>query len=265
MCLIKENFEIILRYANKYNPRKHNSKYSNRYYLEHILDVLEDAVTWKSLKKFRNVCNKHTYHYKTINKKHLEWSKNNVYEDAYKYILKTKKRYDITPNNFIDGTLIINKSGIENIGFGCGESLKKKYTSITCVCNENMIPISVVCNKNYDKIINENIIIKTLPHDSKSILPSIKYINTNKKYNLIGDAGFIIDAKNIPDNVNLITAKRKNQKIKNNDYNKQQLKQRHIIENLFAKIKRFNRVHVRRDKLCVTYLGFVYLSFIAII
>ena len=34
------------------------------------------------------------------------------------------KKYDITPNNYIDGTLIINKSGIENIGYGCGELQK---------------------------------------------------------------------------------------------------------------------------------------------
>ena len=31
----------------------------------------------------------------------------------------------ITDNNFIDGTLIINKYGIENVGYGCGESRKK--------------------------------------------------------------------------------------------------------------------------------------------
>ena len=32
----------------------------------------------------------------------------------------------ITENNYIDGTLIINKSGIEGIGYGCGESFLEK-------------------------------------------------------------------------------------------------------------------------------------------
>ncbi len=48
-----------------------------------------------------------------------------------------KKAYNkmLKINNFIDGTLIINKYGIENIGYGCGESRKKKFTAITCICN----------------------------------------------------------------------------------------------------------------------------------
>ena len=37
-------FDLILKYADKYKPPKHNTKYSNRYYLTHILDVLGDVV-----------------------------------------------------------------------------------------------------------------------------------------------------------------------------------------------------------------------------
>ena len=53
-------------------------KYSNKYYLTHILDVLGDVVTWKSLIKVRTISSNKTYHYKTINKVHLEWSRNEV-------------------------------------------------------------------------------------------------------------------------------------------------------------------------------------------
>ena len=42
------------------------------------------------------------------------------------------------------------------------------------------------------------------------------------------------------------------------------LKKRYKIENLFAKIKVFNRVHIRRDKLIASYMGFVYLAIIAL-
>ena len=108
---------------------------------------------------------------------------------------------------------------------------------------------------------NETTTIKTLPHDSKSILPSIKKINTDKPYNLIGDAGFVYNKSLLPPNVNLIYVTRSNQHIKNTPDDKLKLKNRYKIENLFAKIKRFNRVHVRRDKLIVSYLGFVYLAF----
>ena len=109
---------------------------------------------------------------------------------------------------------------MKNIGYGCGESLKKKFTSLTAVCNDNTKPISIICNTNHIKITKKNRIIKTLPHDSKSILPSINQINNNDKninikYNLIGDKGFIFDTKNIPSNVNLIAVKRKNQTVQN--------------------------------------------------
>ena len=95
------------------------------------------------------------------------------------------------------------------------------------------------------KITKKNNIIKTLPHDSKSILPSINQINNddvnkNIKYNLVGDKGFIINTKYIPSNVNLIAVKRNNQIVKNTIEEKLILKKRYKIENLFAKIKVFN-------------------------
>jgi len=108
-----------------------------------------------------------------------------------------------------------------------------------------------------------------VPHDSKSILPSINQINNNNenrniKYNIAEDKGFIIDTKDIPPNVNLITIKRRNQHIQNTVGEKLILKKRYKIENLFAKIKVFNRVHIRRDKLIASYMGFVYLALIAL-
>jgi hypothetical protein len=99
--------------------------------------------------------------------------------------------------------------------------------------------------------------IKTLPHDSKSIIPAINDINKkygDVNYNLLGDAGFIINKDNVPSHVNLITVKRKNQKEQNTEENKSKLKNRYKIENLFAKIKAFNRIHIRRDKLIVSLL-----------
>ena len=71
---------------------------------------------------------------------------------AYNQTLKYKN-IKLTENNYIDGTLIINKSGIEGIGYGCGESRKKKYTSLTGICNENTHPVSIICNMNNIKVI----------------------------------------------------------------------------------------------------------------
>jgi len=38
------------------------------------------------------------------------------------------------------------------------------------------------------------------------------------------------------------------------------LKERYKVENMFAKIKSYNRIHIRRDKTISSYLGFVYLG-----
>ena len=113
MKLINDYFNLILKYANKYKPAKHNSKYSNKYYLTHIYNALENVVTYKSLIKLESIKSNYIYHYKTINKKHLEWSRNNVYEKAYKKLLETNEYCEITANNYIDTTLIVNKSCVE--------------------------------------------------------------------------------------------------------------------------------------------------------
>ena len=75
----------------------------------------------------------------------------------------------------------------------------------------------------------------------------------------------MFDTKNIPSNVNLIAVKRKNQMVQNTIEETHVLKKRYKIGNLFAKIKVFNRVHIRRDKLTFTYMGFVYLALMKII
>jgi len=263
------NFNIILKYANLYCPNKLNLLYTNYYYLSNIINILSDVVTWSSLKITTNYNNTKRYHYKTINKIHLLWSKMKVYEDAFTEISNNTISCNITENMYIDGTLIINKSGIEGIGFG-GAYRKKKFTSLTAVCNENTKCIKIFPNNTNTKVIkykDKEYKLKTFEHDSKGIIPSIELIKTDKKYNLIGDTGYIINQDKISKyaHVTLITYKRQNQKTTNSEENKQKLSKRYRVENLFAKLKRFNRIHVRRDKKLISYLGFVYIGCIAII
>ena len=142
-----DNINIILKHANKICPQKYNSKYNNEYYLKHIIHVLKDVSSWKSLQNLIfNDKKMSPYHYKTINKIHIKWSKNNVYTDAFEEIKNNNNECDVTENLYIDGTLIINKHGINDVGYGCGESKKKKFSSITVVCNENIKPICFFSN-----------------------------------------------------------------------------------------------------------------------
>jgi transposase len=41
---------------------------------------------------------------------------------------------------------------------------------------------------------------------------------------------------------------------------KKLLKDRYVIENVFANLKRFNRICIRRDRLAVTFKGFLFLA-----
>ena len=56
-----DNINIILKYANKSCPQKYNSKYNNEYYLKHIIHVLKDVSSWKSLQNviFNETSNTH--------------------------------------------------------------------------------------------------------------------------------------------------------------------------------------------------------------
>jgi len=261
--ITEEKFNIILFYANLLCPNLYNSKYDNEYYLINILSILNINVSWKSLQYSKLINSSSKYHYKTIQKKHQLWATYNVYYYTY---LRITKNNEITEDLFIDNTLIVNKYGCENVGYGNGESRKKKYTSLTTVINDNNKPVVIFDNKTNDKIINKNT-IKTLPHDTNSLLQSIKKLNKkiSKKTNIIGDKGFIINPSKITDiNINLITPKRTNQKTRNTEQEKIKLKKRSVIERWFGRLKNFNRIMVRRDKLISTFMGFVYLGCICI-
>lgn len=140
---------------------------------------------------------------------------------------------------------------------------KKKYTSLTTIINENNKAILIFNNKSIKK---EK--IKTLPHDTKSLLKSINILEDKIKFpiNIIGDKGYIINNDKIVNkNVKIITPKRVNQIIKNNELEEKLLKKRYQVENWFAKLKNFNRIMVRRDKLITTFMGFVYIGCICIL
>jgi len=180
-------------------------------------------------------------------------------------------------NLFIDSTNIINKGGVEGIGF-TGPCKKKKFTKITCLSKNKEI-VAVHNDKVNTKIINQSrslgctkkTQIKTIEHDVKAIIPVTAKVRIgkteNKLLNIVGDKGYILNEKDKADllknkKIKLITAFRKNQKKKNSDKDKKLLKQRIKVENAISKIKVFHRIHVRYDKKLVSYMGFLYLALI---
>lgn len=231
-----------------------------------IILVLTNLQTWGSLKLIH--ANKSKYHYKTIQDKHLEWSKLNLYEMTYKIIndkyhqAKLKKSANLTL--FIDSSNIYNKNGQENIGYG--QNLKKQESRILAICDSNMNIYSLTL---INSQLKESKNRKTLPNDSKTVIQGITdLLKTNIKYrsiNLVGDKGYATkkDAKNHLKEtykITLIYPHKKNQKQKTPLSHKKLLKGRYVIENVFAKLKVYGRICCRKDKLACTFMGFVYLS-----
>jgi hypothetical protein len=268
--ITKIKFDTIIKYANLFCPKIYKSKFTNEYYLNNILYVLSDFVSWKSLQHSCHILSKNIYHYKTIHSIHKLWCDNNVYEYAYNEMINDNEKCKLTENIYIDNTLIINKNGSEDVGYGNGICRKKKYTALTCVVNEYNKALIIFSNKTKTKekiYNNKNIIIKTLPHDTKSLIIATNILeNINKTVYLIGDKGYIMNKNKIQNKkIILVTPKKRNQLIKNTQIEKDKLKNRYKIENWFATLKCFNRIHVRRDKLINTYIGFVFLGCICIL
>lgn len=271
-------FECIIKYANLKVPNKRKPIYTTEYYLTNIIDMLTDFVKWSSLKKSKNSKGEATYHYKTIAAKHNLWSDNGVYENAYVECVQKKNIPDGSTyiELFIDSTLIINKSGIECIGYGTS-CKKKKFTKLTALSSLDTKNVAIIVDKVYDKDIKiddgsdekKYKKISTLSHDVKNVEPVIenlrKIIPQERKIKLYGDKGYIMSSTdkkelNKKHNVKVIHCKRINQKEKNTKKEEETLKERYKVENMFTAIKSFNRIHIRRDKKISTYLGFVYLG-----
>lgn len=265
--LDSEYVDAILYTINKLCPHKRQPKYSNIYYLYHIILVLTQLQKWESLNLLFTCTSK--YHFKTIQDKHLEWSKLNIYEEAYRYLLDKYKHFNLKKSSnlilFIDTTHIYNKGGVENIGYGYNP--KKKETKISAICDENKnIYSSIISSVNHKS--PSKTTLKDDAHLVEENLENLLEMDFKyKKIKLVGDKGYARtkqDKKYIQDNFNvqLNYPHRKNQKEKTPNSVKKLLKNRYVIENVFARIKRFDRICIRKDRLTTTFKGFMYMAII---
>ena len=270
-----EIIQIFIETIHKYYHNKRKTKYSVEYYLYYIILVLKELQSWKSLKYL--LTNNKTNHYKTIQDIHLEWSRLNIYKITYNIILQKYKLDNLKSSSnltlFIDSSNIYNKNGCTNTGYGMNP--KKKESRISVICDKDKNVFSLTLIKVKEKLVNQKtvnqktVIRNTFPHDSKTIKPSIHDLIKNKlKYKklfLVGDKGYALkkNDKNklfIDYNIELVYPHRRNQKEKTPKKHKVLLKKRYVVENVFSKLKQFNRICIRKDKLDTTYLGFCFLS-----
>jgi hypothetical protein len=215
-------------------------------------------------------------HYKTIQNEYNKWIKYNIFEISFNFFMKEnyidlfKIKDNCNFNLFIDVSKFSNYNGNEYV-YKNNEYMKKNITPIAMICDENKIPLCISVldksnsNKNYKNKYHEH----EIKHVNKLINKIPFKIDKNINVNLIGDKGYISKEKFklFNKDINIITPLKKNNKNKKklNNFEIDLLNKRHVIENLFCYLKKYNRLNIRKDKKINNYFGFMYMAMLELI
>ncbi len=241
-------------------------KYSDEYYLDCILEVLQSITSWKVLQKLTICKSNSEFHYKTIENKYRTWASQNVFINAFNKYLSVSKSNLL----YVDATPINNKGGSENITLQV-ENKKKKITKLSVIANSSGFIYSITPFEIKQTIVNDNgkKIYSTSIHDVKMLdnsLLNIENINPNienRYFKLFGDKAYITKdkyrLKSKP--ITTITPNKTNAVNNlNTPYHKKQLKSRYIIEFCNKNLKNYDRIMTRKDKKIKYFMGFVFIS-----
>ena len=158
--IIKSTFKIT----------NHQIIYPHEYYLILICQLLNNHNQWISLKLNILANNTNKYHYKTIHKKFILYTNNNIFKNVFYNTTINNKLINDNNNLLIDASMISNKLGSENVTINC-EYTKKNCTKISFISNTDKILLSVtpydVNNKDIDY--NEINDIKNYKNNLKKI------------------------------------------------------------------------------------------------
>ena len=254
--------QLLLDKMNKIYPNKRKPRYTNEYYLDKILLMLNDRVRWISLIDINDKKN----HHSTIRKKYIQILPifKSVFNEyiSTNYDLGEHMNTDWSIDLLIDGTSITNKNGSELVDKNW-ENWKKKVTKLSVIADIDRNILGVHLSSPF--VSDQKCINKTFDSMPNKIKKQIK--NNFIKVNLIADKGYIrkqtkkdkLEKKGIY----LLTPYRKNQKKKFTDEERIKYKFRIRVESSIAHLKYYNRICIRRDKKESTYMGFVYLGLLS--
>ena len=251
----------ILNIVKKEFPSKRTRVYSSRHFLQYFKLMLNKTSSWNSLQFIDSYPIDSIYHYKYANQIFNLWASKDIFKRAYIELLKNNyfklntilKSSSI--NLFIDATYIINKYGIDSIALN-PEYRKKKVSKLSIICDGNKNVLSVIPIK-----IKTTSFHHEITYVNKSLDNLLVKMPDNVSINLIGDKGYVDENHKFKNKTTrLIAPKKKNQHVKNTFIEKELLEDRFKIENCNAFIKKYDRVMVRKDKLLINFMGFVFLD-----
>jgi hypothetical protein len=263
---IKKYINSSLYLKKVFFTKTKNRKYNFDDLLYCILKITKLGISFRESPLLFN--NENIY-WTTIYKFNMKLIKYNIIEKTYNEIIK--KYLNKTKNNIFltDTTLIINKMGIDKIGFN-PQLLKHKTSKISYITTLDGIPIDIYITSGND---NDCKILLEQLNQPNNNFKNIKILNNE----LLGDAGYDGDKIRIklnelnfgklicPRNKRNIKDLKKLEQLKLCDEDKIKLKKRSKIENMFAFLKSFKRVVLRYDKYVINYKHFVLLATLMII
>ena len=115
---------------------KRTPKYSNGYYLDKMINMLQDVVSWKALIRVLAANNTKLKpgHESTIRKKYNKWCNLGIFKKSYEefIVINGGLNKDNTKTLFIDGTMIHNKHGTDKVSINPTDP-KKRATKLVVV------------------------------------------------------------------------------------------------------------------------------------
>lgn len=241
-----------------------NRKYNINILLKYVIQILISGLSFRQINDFINK----NIHWNTIYKFFIKLHKYNVigltyYDTVKKYITKKTKNksYNIM---LTDTTLILNKLGIDNVGYN-PQMPKHKTTKISLITDVYGAPLNLniysgnindskILNDQFDDFINTN---KQLLNNNNILLGDAGY-DSNKLKDKIKNSkfGFLLTPKNKRNTKN----KNKLNALKLSPEEKELMKKRIKVEHTNAQLKQYKRILFRYDKYSSHYLTFIHLA-----
>jgi len=257
-------FDRILRYLDDHNTWKgsNRSYVSNEVVLYEVLRVLKYGVPWRDADSLKKCSWKTVYHrFRTwvIDRKFIRLWKNPIKRYAHEKLQSDPMWFQ---NIFIDVTMVKNMKGTEFVGRNPTDR-GRLGSKISIVCDRNQVVIGAT-------ISGANVSDCTLTEPTlDDIRIPLKTSDSVTTY-LVGDKGY--SSARLSDTlkhretqrVYLIAPRKKKHRPPNKECTqnrfKDVLRKRHVVENTFCNLKKFERLAKRRDASVASFRAFFALA-----
>ncbi len=262
-------FRSLLQIISFLAPPKRKPKYSDKLYLSLFWYILRSGCS------LRDACshplNSKRIHPSTLCRKFNSWARAQVFTVFYQHLsaeYQSKFMRDPHFELYVDSTNIRNKNGEHWLGPNAQDKYKNG-NKITCVIDADRFPL-------YRQIDPANDSDATIVLDVIAAFDQNTVLAPEISLDLVGDKGYVKNANDVKPKkriIKLIHPYRRNQKVKingkrtkerlrNTEAEKEALRRRSLIENVFANFKQAKKIERRYEKRMIMYQAYVDLALI---